>query len=187
MDRLSYKDGYLTGIWQTLNTLLEDGIISKQQYKVSWDKLNDNDIVIPESYQFYKRKYIDELKKIKREKDYMQKIIPLIKEIDKMNIYTCYKFKNMHEMLVNGVGIKKSTASEILLISDCYYNSDGSIKPEWKDFGTKNLLFLARRYKENNIDIYALRKSNILRPTMSFTEIENICFYENSFISYFLQ
>lgn len=31
MDRLSYKDGYLKGIDPSLNTLLQDGIISKKQ------------------------------------------------------------------------------------------------------------------------------------------------------------
>ena len=43
-------------------------------------------------------------------------------------------------MLVDGVGINKSTASEILLMSDYFYDIDGSIKPEWKDFETKSLL-----------------------------------------------
>ena len=120
MDRLSYKDGYLKGIYQSLNTLLEDGIISKKQWKDYKDKFFNDEISVPEEYQFYNRNYINELKQIKNTRNYMQKIIPLIKEIERKNIYLDYKFINMYKMLVDGVGINKSTASEILLMSDYF-------------------------------------------------------------------
>lgn len=74
MDRLSYKNGYLKGIHQTLDTLLEDDVISRRQYvDYKNDFFNDEN-----------RNYINELKQIKDErKNYMQNIIPLIKEIEK--------------------------------------------------------------------------------------------------------
>ena len=173
MDKLSYKDGYLKGVSLTLNTLLKDCVISSMQWKDYKDKLFNDEIVVPENYLFYDRNYINELKQIKSKTNYMHKIIPLIKEIEKEG-YINYKFKNMHDMLVNGVGINKSSASDILLVSDYFYNHDGSIKPEWKGFGTKSLLFLARRQKEGNKNIFKLRKSNIIKPTMSFTEIKDL-------------
>lgn len=176
MDRLSYKDGYLKGIFQSLNTLLEDGVISKKQLKNYKDKFFNNEIIVPEKYQFYNRNYIDELKKIHNEKNYMQKIIPLIKEIERENIYIAYNFENLTEMLTDGAGISKSSTSEILLMSDYIYNSNGSIKPEWKEFETKSLIFLARRHKNGIMNINILRKLNRINPTMSFEEIK--CFAE---------
>lgn len=173
MDRLSYKDGYLKGVYQTLYTLLKDGIISKKQWKDYKDTFFNSEIIVPEKCQIYKRNYIIELKQIKNTRNFMQKIIPLIKEIERNNIYVGYNFINMYEMLVVGVGIKKSTASEILLISDYYYNLDGSIKPEWKDFETKSLVFLARSHKKGIINIYDSRKSNSISPTMKYEEIVN--------------
>ena len=53
-------------------------------------------------------------------------------------------------MLVDGVGISKSSANEIILVSDYYYNRDGSQKTEWKDFETKSLIYLARCHKKRN-------------------------------------
>lgn len=52
MDRLSYKDGYLKGIYQTLNILLEDSVISKEQWKNYKDKFFNFPIIVPENYQF---------------------------------------------------------------------------------------------------------------------------------------
>ena len=65
-------------------------------------------------------------------------------------IWTDYNFKNTYEMLVDGVGISKSSANEIILVSDYYYNRDGSQKTEWKDFETKSLIYLARCHKKRN-------------------------------------
>ena len=87
MDRLSYKDGYLKGICQALNTLLADGIISKKQCKDYKDKFFNDEIIVPEMCQFYNRNYINELRQMKNERNYMQNIIPLIKEIERKNIY----------------------------------------------------------------------------------------------------
>lgn len=170
MDRLSYKNGYLKGIHQTLDTLLEDGVISRRQYvDYKNDFFNDEN-----------RNYINELKQIKDErKNYMQNIIPLIKEIEKKSIYVDYNFKNIYEMLVDGVGITKSSASELLLMSSYYYNFSGSMKPEWKGFETKSLIFLARCHSKGIMDIYNLRKSNSISPTMKFEEIKN---FANQFI-----
>lgn len=179
MDRLSYKDGYLKGIVQSLNTLQEDGIISKTQWKDYKNKFFDTEIIVPEKYQFYNRNYINELKQIKNERNYMQKIIPLIKEIERKNVYMDYNFRDLTEMLTVGVGISKSSTSEILLISDYFYNRDGSIKPEWKGFETRSLISLARCHK-NGMDIYYFRESNSINPTMSFEEIK--CFADK-FIS----
>ena len=173
MDRLSYKDGYLKGIYQSLNTLLEDGIISKKQWKDYKDKFFNDEISVPEEYQFYNRNYINELKQIKNTRNYMQKIIPLIKEIERKNIYLDYKFINMYKMLVDGVGINKSTASEILLMSDYFYVIDGSIKPEWKDFETKSLINLARWHKRGIMDIFDFRKTNSINPAMKLEEIRD--------------
>lgn len=174
MDRLSYKDGYLKGVYQTLNALLKDGIISKKQWRDYKDTFIRNEIIVPEKCQFYERNYIIELKQIKNTRNFMQRIIPLIKEIEVNDIYVDYDFISMYEMLVVGVGIKKSTASEILLISDYYYNLDGSIKPEWKDFETKSLVFMARAHKKGSINIYDFRESNSINPTMKYEEIENL-------------
>ena len=52
MDRLSYKDGYLTGAYQALNTLLKDGIISIKQCRDYKDRLFNDEIIVPETYQF---------------------------------------------------------------------------------------------------------------------------------------
>ncbi|MBD5546372.1 MAG: hypothetical protein HDQ97_03075 [Lachnospiraceae bacterium] len=179
MDRLSYKDGYLKGIYQSLNTLLEDGIISKKQWKDYKDKFFNDEIVVPEKYQFYNRNYINELKQMKNERNYMQKIIPLIKEIERGNIYRDYNFKNTYEMLVDGVGISKSSANEIILVSDYYYNRDGSQKTEWKDFETKSLIYLARCHKKGIMDIYDYRKINSINPDMKFEEIRD---FANQFV-----
>lgn len=173
MDRLSYKDGYLNGIYQVLNTLLADDIISKKQWKDYRDKFFNEEIIVPEQCQFYNRDYINELRQIKNERNYMQKIIPLIKEIERRYIYVDYNFKNMYEMLVNGIGIKKSSASEIMLVSDYCYNSDGSIKTEWEGFETKSLIFLARCHKKGIIDIYNYRKLNSINPNMKLEEIKS--------------
>lgn len=179
MDRLSYKDGYLKGVFKSLNTLLEDGIISKKQWKDYKDKFFNDEIIVPEKYQFYKRNYINELRRIYDEKNSMQNIIPLIKEIEKKNIYIDYNFKNMNEMLVDGVGLNKSSASEILLMSNYYYNPDGSMKQEWIGFKTKTLIFLARYHKKGIMDIFYFRKINSISPAMTFGEIKN---FANQFI-----
>lgn len=106
MDRLSYKDGYLKGIHQTLATLLEDGVISRRQYV---DYKND-------FFSDENRNYINELKQIKDErKNYMKNIIPLIKEIEKKSIYVDYNFKSIYEMLVDGVGIKNQAQARFCL------------------------------------------------------------------------
>ena len=80
----------------------------------------------------------------------------------------------MSEMLEKGVGIPKSTASEILLVSSYrdYYNADDSIKPEWKDFGIKSLVCLARLCENDYSELEDLRKQNIIEPNMSDKEIE---------------
>ena len=152
MDRLSYKDGYLKGVYQSLSTLLRDGIISKKQFMDYKNKFFNDKITVPEKYQFGQRNYITELKQIKKERNYMQKIIPLIKEIERKNIYGEYNFKNINEMLVDCIGIKKSSASEILLISNYFYNSDGSIKPEWEGFETKSLVFFSTLPQKRNYE-----------------------------------
>lgn len=179
MDRLSYKDGYLKGIHQSLTALLKDGIISRKQFIDYKNIFFSDEITIPETYQFYKRNYINELKQVKNERNYMQKIIPLIKEIEKMCIYKDYNFNSINEMLVEGVGIKKSSASEILLVSNYFYGIDGSIKPVWKGFETKSLIFLARCHKKGIMDIYSFRKSNSIRPNMTYEEIKD---FANLFI-----
>lgn len=181
MDRLSYKDGYLKGIYQTLNILQKDGVISEKQREDYKDKLFYDEIVVPEKHQFYNRNYLNELKQIAKERDHMQKIVPLIKEIQRKSIYKDYNFRSINEMLVDGVGIAKSTASEILLLSDYYYNMDGSIKPEWKGFAIKSLIFLARRHKEGTKDIFVLRKSNKIRPNMKHSAIEAL-FCQSMFV-----
>lgn len=76
-------------------------------------------------------------------------------------------------MLVNGVGITKSSASNILFMGRYYYNSSGSIKSEWKGFGTKSLIYLAHCHNKEIMDIFALRKSNSINPTMKYEEIKN--------------
>ena len=76
-------------------------------------------------------------------------------------------------MLVDGVGINKSTASEILLMSDYFYDIDGSIKPEWKDFETKSLINLARWHKRGIMDIFDFRKTNSINPAMKLEEIRD--------------
>lgn len=179
MDRLSYKDGYLKGIYQALNALLEDDIISKQQWNDYKDKFFNEVIIVPEMYQFYNRNYIYELKQINNEKNSMQKMIPLIKEIERKNIYIDYDFKSMNEMLVHGIGLKKSSASEVLLISNYFYDPDGSIKQEWIGFNTRALIFLARCHKKGIMDIFYFRKINSIRPTMKFEEIKD---FANQFI-----
>lgn len=179
MDRLSYKDGYLKGIYQSLTALLKDGIISRKQFIDYKNIFFSNEITIPETYQFYKRNYINELKQVKNERNYMQKIIPLIKEIEKMCIYKDYNFNSINEMLVEGVGIKNSSASEILLLSNYFYGIDGSIKPEWKGFETKSLIFLARCHKKGIMDIYSFRESNSIRSNMKYEEIKD---FANLFI-----
>lgn len=176
MDRLSYIDGYLKGIYQSLNILLDDGIITKKQWNDYKDKFFNGEIVVPEKYQFiniYNRNYIKELKQISERRDYMQTIIPLIKEIERKNIYAYYNYKDLNDMLVNGAGIKASSASEINLMSNYFYNYDGSIKPEWDGFKTRSLTYLARLYKDGILDIYAYRKSNSINPTMKTEEIKN--------------
>ena len=96
----------------------------------------------------------------------------LIREMKRNNIN--YGFKTMNELLVKGVGIPKSTASEILRVSRYrdYYNSDDSIKPEWKDFGIKSLVGLARLCESDYSELEDLRKQNIIEPNMSYKEIE---------------
>ena len=79
----------------------------------------------------------------------------------------------MNEMLVDGAGISKSSASEIMLLSDYYYNLDGSMKAEWKEFDTKILIRLARYHKKGIIDIYDCRKSNSINPIMKLEEVES--------------
>ena len=94
-------------------------------------------------------------------------------------IWTDYNFKNTYEMLVDGVGISKSSANEIILVSDYYYNRDGSQKTEWKDFETKSLIYLARCHKKGIMDIYDYRKINSINPDMKFEEIRD---FANQFV-----
>lgn len=175
MDKLSYKDGYRKGIHQSLVLLLGNGVISRKQFCDFKDKFFNEQITVPEKPQFCNRDYINELKQFKNErKNYMQNIIPLIKEVESTCIYVDYNFKNINDMLVNGVGIKKSSASEILLVSNYYYYSNGSIRPEWDGFEMKSLIYLARCHKKGILDIYNFRKTNFIYPTMKFEEIKNV-------------
>lgn len=64
-------------------------------------------------------------------------------------------------------------------MSSYYYNVSGSIKPEWKGFETKSLIFLARCHNKGIMDIYDLRESNSISPTMKFEGIKN---FANQFI-----
>ena len=80
MDELSYKDGYLKGTYQSLNTLLEDGIITKKQWEDYKDKLFNVEIVVSEKYEFGNRNYIDELSQLYNEKNLWKKCLLLLEK-----------------------------------------------------------------------------------------------------------